>query len=232
MHFHNVFDKMNLVKEGIQMIQGAIFDLDGLLLDTERIYEDAWIKYGPKYGFGDSTFLAEAFCGVSEDTVVRTLNEYHVDAKGYLKDVLNYVSEHELTDLQLKPGVKEILSFFQSKGIGRAVASSSPKQLILRNLKIVGIDSYFDEIVSAQEVEHGKPAPDIFLEAAHRLNVDPKHCFVFEDAINGVHAGLSAGCKIIMIPDRLKPEKDFYKTTYGIFDNLHAAMNQIKCMME
>ena len=90
---------------------------------------------------------------------------------------------------------------------------------------------YFDEIVSAQEVEHGKPAPDIFLEAAHRLCVDPKHCFVFEDAINGVHAGLSAGCKTIMIPDMLKPEKEFYQTTYGIFDNLHVALNQIKSMM-
>lgn len=232
MHFHNVFDKMNLVKEGIQMIQGAIFDLDGLLLDTERIYEDAWIKYGPKYGFKDSTFLAETFCGMSKDKIIHTLNKYHVEAKEYLKDVIQYVSKHELTDLHVKPGVNEILSFFQSKGIGCAVASSSPKNLILRNLKIVGLDSYFDEIVSGDEVEHGKPAPDIFLEAAHRLNVDPKHCFVFEDAINGVHAGLSAGCKTIMIPDRLKPEKDFYKTTYGIFDNLHAAMNQIKCMME
>jgi HAD superfamily hydrolase (TIGR01509 family) len=223
---------MNLVKEGIQMIQGAIFDLDGLLLDTERIYEDAWIKYGPKYGFGDSTFLAETFCGMSKDKIIHTLNKYHVEATEYLKDVIQYVSKHELTDLHVKPGVNEILSFFQSKGIGCAVASSSPKNLILRNLKIVGLDSYFDEIVSGDEVEHGKPAPDIFLEAAHRLNVDPKHCFVFEDAINGVHAGLSAGCKTIMIPDRLKPEKDFYKTTYGIFDNLHVAMNQIKCMME
>ena len=231
MHFHNVFDKMNLVKEGIQMIQGAIFDLDGLLLDTERIYEDAWIKLGPKYGFKDSTFLAEAFCGVSEDTVVRTLNEYHVDAKGYLKDVLNYVSEHELTDLQLKPGVKEILSFFQSKGIGRAVASSSPKQLILRNLKIVGIDSYFDEIVSAQEVEHGKPAADVFLEAAHRLQVEPKHCLVFEDAINGVKAGIRGGFPTIMIPDIVQPDAVLKEATFGVFDTLDQAMVKIKSMM-
>lgn len=144
MHFHNVFDKMNLVKEGIQMIQGAIFDLDGLLLDTERIYEDAWIKLGPKYGFKDSTFLAETFCGMSKDKIIHTLNKYHVEATEYLKDVIQYVSKHELTDLHVKPGVNEILSFFQSKGIGCAVASSSPKNLILRNLKIVGLDSYFD----------------------------------------------------------------------------------------
>ena len=215
------------------MIQGAIFDLDGLLVDTQKIYQIGMKEIGKKYEIAMTDSLAKEYTGASPDHIAKEIElKFSVDGVAYINDVLEYVAKQELNDLSLKPGVKEMLTYLQSLKIPMAVASGSPRALIDRNLKLVDIDAYFSVIVSTQEVEHGKPAPDIFLEAAHRLNVDPKHCFVFEDAINGVHAGVSAGCKTIMIPDRLKPEKDFYKTTYGIFDNLHAAMNQIKCMME
>ena len=215
------------------MIQGAIFDLDGLLVDTQKIYQIGMKEIGKKYEIAMTDSLAKEYTGASPDHIAKEIElKFSVDGVAYINDVLEYVAKQELNDLSLKPGVKEMLTYLQSFQIPMAVASGSPRALIDRNLKLVDIDAYFSVIVSTQEVEHGKPAPDIFLEAAHRLNVDPKHCFVFEDAINGVHAGVSAGCKTIMIPDRLKPEKDFYKTTYGIFDNLHAAMNQIKCMME
>ncbi len=215
------------------MIQGAIFDLDGLLVDTQKIYQIGMKEIGKKYEIAMTDSLAKEYTGASPDHIAKEIElKFSVDGVAYINDVLEYVAKQELNDLSLKPGVKEMLTYLQSFKIPMAVASGSPRALIDRNLKLVDIDAYFSVIVSTQEVEHGKPAPDIFLEAAHRLNVDPKHCFVFEDAINGVHAGVSAGCKTIMIPDRLKPEKDFYKTTYGIFDNLHAAMNQIKCMME
>ena len=113
-----------------------------------------------------------------------------------------------------------------------AVASGSPCSLIERNLQLVDIATYFSVIVSTQEVEHGKPAPDVFLEAAHRLQVEPKYCLVFEDAINGVKAGLRGGFPTIMIPDLVQPDPEWKTSLYGVFDTLGQAMVKIKSMME
>lgn len=217
----------------MNMVQGAIFDLDGLLIDTQRIYQSALMNIGKVYGIPLTKSLTDTFAGGSPDHIASIVSSlFSIDGIEFMNDVMNTVIEKEMNDLVLKPGVKNILSYFESFPIPMAVASGSPRALIDRNLKLVDIDAYFSVIVSTQEVEHGKPAADVFLEAAHRLQVDPKYCLVFEDAINGVKAGIRGGFPTIMIPDIVQPDAVLKESTFGVFDTLDQALSKIKCMME
>ena len=211
-------------------MQGAIFDMDGLLLDTERIYQEGWNECAKNYVDQVNPEVALACAGSSGEQIQKVLNTYYpgIDGKALNKDVIAYYQEHVLDDLQLKKGVVEILEYFKSKGIKMAVASSSIESIIRTNLEQAGILSYFDSIVSAQHVKRSKPNPDIFLKAAENLNLEAESCYVFEDAINGVYAGLNAGCKTIMIPDTQLPTEEFFQRCYGIFPSLIEAMEQIQ----
>ena len=214
-------------------IHAAIFDLDGLLIDTQRIYQSALEDTGKAYDISLTRSLTDTFAGASPDHIASIMSSrFSIDGIAFMKDVMNAVIEREMNDLNLKPGVKNILSYFESISIPMAVASGSPCSLIERNLQLVDIATYFSVIVSTQEVEHGKPAPDVFLEAAHRLQVEPEHCLVFEDAINGVKAGICGGFPTIMIPDLVQPDPEWKTSLYGVFDTLGQAMVKIKGMME
>ncbi len=207
-------------------MQGAIFDMDGLLLDTERIYQEAWNECAKNYVDQVNIEVGRACAGSSGEQIQKVIQKYYpgIDGKALNNDVIQYYQEHVLDDLQLKKGVVEILKYFKFKGIKMAVASSSLEFIIRSNLEKVGILSYFDSIVSAQHVKRSKPNPDIFLKAAENLNLQAEACYVFEDAINGVKAGLNAGCKTIMIPDTQVPIDEFYQRCYGIFPSLIEAM--------
>ncbi len=211
-------------------MQGAIFDMDGLLLDTERIYQEAWDECAKNYVDQVNIEVGRACAGSSGEQIQKVIQKYYpgIDGKALNKDVIQYYQEHVLDDLQLKKGVVEILKYFKSKGIKMAVASSSLEFIICSNLEKVGILSYFDSIVSAQHVKRSKPNPDIFLKAAENLNLQAEACYVFEDAINGVKAGLNAGCKTIMIPDTQVPIDEFYQRCYGIFPSLIEAMEFVQ----
>jgi beta-phosphoglucomutase-like phosphatase (HAD superfamily) len=213
-------------------IHAAIFDLDGLLIDTQRIYQSALEDTGKAYDISLTRSLTDTFAGASPDHIANIVSSrFSIDGIAFMKDVMNAAIDKEANDLVLKPGVKEILSYFESISIPMAVASGSPCSLIERNLQLVDIATYFSVIVSTQEVEHGKPAADVFLEAAHRLQVEPKHCLVFEDAINGVKAGIRGGFPTIMIPDIVQPDAVLKESTFGVFDTLDQAMVKIKSMM-
>ena len=211
-------------------MQGAIFDMDGLLLDTERIYQEGWTECAKNYVDQVNLEVGRACAGSSGEQIQKVIQKYYpgIDEKALNKDVIQYYQDRVLDDLQLKKGVIEILDYFKSKGIKMAVASSSIESIIHSNLEKVGILSYFDSIVSAQHVKRSKPNPDIFLKAVENLNLQAEACYVFEDAINGVKAGLNAGCKTIMIPDTQKPIDEFYQSCYGIFSSLIEAMESIK----
>ena len=116
--------------------------------------------------------VTDTFAGASPDHIASIIqSKFSINGVEFMNDVMNYVIDREVDDLVLKPGVKAILSYFRSQHIPMVVASGSPCSLIERNLKLVDIDSYFSVVVSTQEVEHGKPAPDVFLEAANRLKI-------------------------------------------------------------
>lgn len=117
---------------------------------------------------------------------------------------------------------------FRAKGIIIAVASSSDEEMIRRNLNKAGIEQYFQAVVSSHHLARSKPAPDVFLEAAKQIHLDPAECYVFEDAINGVKAGYAAGCRTIMIPDMTLPDEETKQKASAIYPSLIEAMKAIE----
>ena len=183
--------------------KGAIFDMDGLLFDTERLYQRIWHEIAQERGIELGSDFARTICGTSGARMLHIVEQYyHVsDGNEIARECLRRMGESLSAHVPMKTGVREILDFFQEKGFAIAVASSSSLQQITSNLENAGIRGYFSEIVSGSEVKQGKPAPDIFLLAAERIGCRPEECFVFEDSENGIKAGHAAGCMTVMVPD-------------------------------
>ncbi len=211
------------------MKRGAIFDMDGLLFDTERIYQENWLLTAREYGFEPHPDFPRAICGTCGAHTREVIRSFYpsVDAEEFLQSCLRRVLRQQEEGIEEKPGVREILAFFQSRGIRLAVASSSALAQIEKNLSRAGLRPCFDAVVSGDQVKKAKPQPDIFLEAPPPLDLPPKAPYVFEDGINGILAGARAGCAAVMIPDLLAPDEKTRSVCAGIFDSLSCAMAAI-----
>ncbi len=212
------------------MKKGAIFDMDGLLLDSERIYQEKWIETAELFGQIPHPDFPHAVCGSSGEHGLEIVHQYYptVNAKEFWDTCMRLAWEQLLIYVPKKQGVDEILEYFQKNGVKLAVASSSTRKMILHNLQANDLLQYFDAVISGEDIVHGKPAPDIFLKAAEEIGCDPKECFVFEDGYNGIRAGAAAGCTTVMIPDTLAPTEEIQTLSAAIYANLHEALAQIQ----
>lgn len=208
---------------------GAIFDMDGVLFDTERIYQQTWQELAAERGVELASGFLQAISGSSGEHMNQVLEEYYHVADGAVlaQECMGRVRQKLAVHVPVKEGVREILAFFKEKGMPIAVASSSLPGQIEANLENAGIRDYFAEIVSGTEVAHGKPAPDIFLLAARRIGCRPQECFVFEDSENGVKAGFAAGCATFMVPDLIEPSPEIRQYCTRICRNLAEAQREI-----
>ncbi|MDD3402268.1 MAG: HAD family phosphatase [Hespellia sp.] len=190
--------------------KGAIFDMDGVLFDTERVYQETWHEIAAERNVELGADYLKAISGSYGEHMRHVVEaHYHVqDGTEIVTECMQRVRNKLAAQVPVKPGVYEILELFREKGLKMAVASSSLKPQIEANLQNAKMDDYFDEVVSSSQVEHGKPAPDIFLYAAQKIGCRPEDCLVFEDSENGVRAGNAAGCIVIMIPDLIEPSPE------------------------
>lgn len=209
--------------------RGAIFDMDGLLFDTEQVYQDTWHEIAAERSMILGEGFLEAISGTSGSRMRQVIeNYYHVpDGTDIMKECLERVRKKLEFHVPVKKGVFEILSAFEKAGLRIAVASSAPFEQIRANLRTAGLESHFDILVSGSEVTHGKPAPDIFQCAAGRLGFLPEECFVFEDSENGIRAGHAAGCVTVMIPDLMAPSPEIVPYCSHIFLDLLQASKQL-----
>lgn len=212
------------------MKRGAIFDQDGLMFDTEAIFSLAWAQAAEQLGVTLPEGFRTAVSGSSGEGMRQIIRAWVPNADpGELMERTYRISygiqSHTLPE---KPGLHEILEFFRSQGVKMAVASSSHREPISRNLERSGIRPYFDAVISGEDVSRGKPAPDAFLLAAAGLGLDPSDCYVFEDSFNGVRAGRAAGCFTVMIPDLLQPDQEIAKCYDACFPDLLTALQEIK----
>lgn len=209
---------------------GAIFDMDGLLFDTERIFQETWQELADIYKVELAEGFARAISGTNGAHMCRVIETYyHVpDGTKIMETCLKNVKKKLEVYVPVKEGVSEILGYFRDHKIKMAVASSSSREQIQANLRNAGIEGYFDEIVSGEEIQHGKPEPDIFLCAAEKIGCRPEECFVFEDSENGIKAGYAAGCVTVMIPDLIAPSSEIMPYCSQIYENLLNALQAIK----
>lgn len=195
-------------------IKGAIFDQDGLLFDTEVVFERSWLRAGEELGLPVTVQLTRSLSGCGrKELAIAIANAFPgIDPEILVERAHNLAAEAQMAMTPvIKPGVREILECCRRHGIRTAVASSSMRHLVDHNLSATGLTGYFDEIVTGRDVENGKPAPDIFLLAAFRIGVRPDQCIVFEDAFTGIRAAHAAGCQAVLIPDRTAPTAEILK---------------------
>lgn len=213
------------------MKRGAIFDMDGTLFDTEKLYRQAWLNVAAEFGEEKNYDLPTAISGTNlgEESLQIIRRFYsNIDAKAYLARVLEEVRAAAERNLELMTGVEEILHFFQANGVKMAVASSAPVAVIEKNLVRSNLRGYFEVLVGGDKVANGKPAPDIFLLAAKELNLEPNDCYIFEDSFNGIRSAAASGGVAIMIPDTVQPTAEIKKICAAIFPNLNEARQAIE----
>ena len=199
------------------MIDGVIFDMDGTMFDTERMWATFWEPALAALGLPYREGLAEAArgtAGVTTRNVVRQFYGPDCDAEAIV-DSLHRVADEVFFSAPVpkKPGLDALLAWLKARHIPMAVASSSREAMIRHNLDVWGLTQNFTAIVSGQHVAHSKPDPEIFLLTAQKLGVKPFRCLVLEDSYNGVRAGAAGGFVTVMVPD-LVPADDEMKQLY------------------
>ena len=194
------------------MINGVIFDMDGTMFDTERMWATFWDPALKALGLPYKEGLAEAARGTAGETtrnVVRSFYGPDCDADGIVESLHRVADEVFLSaPVPKKPGLDELLAWLDANHIPMAVASSSRVHVIEGNLNNWGLTHYFKALVSGQQVKRSKPNPEIFLLAAEKLGTIPAHTLVLEDSYNGVRAGAAGGFVTVMVPDLLPADDE------------------------
>ena len=229
---HNEKLRVNMA----QKISTIIFDMDGLLFDTERVTLNAWNRALADYGYTPDDYVYLDTLGLTrrDSQAIFTkfygpdlpFQQLHTREKQYVEE---YLAEH---GMPTKPGLVELLNFLEKLSLKKAVASSAERDSIIKRLNSSNLMARFDKVVGGDEVQKGKPAPDIFLAAANRLNVPAKQCIVLEDSEVGVQAAHRAGMAPIMIPDLKPPTEKSILAAYKILPSLHELKSFLEQLFE
>lgn len=207
-------------------IKGVLFDMDGIVLDTEKLYTRFWQEAAQSLGYPMTYEMGLGMRSLSREAGERQLKEYlgqNVDYQEVRNKRIEMMNAFiEVHGVEIKPGIHELLAFLKEKEIKTAIATSSPLDRTKKYLSQVGLVDDFDELVSGHMVEHGKPEPDIYLYAASKLGLAPEECLVLEDSPTGILAAYRAGCIPVMIPDQDQPNEEVKKMVYTVVDNLLA----------
>ena len=205
-------------------IRGILFDMDGLVLDTEKLYTRFWMEAIHHYGFsitleqalglrslgkGPGQAHLTACCGEGID---------YATIRAKRIELMNaYIAEHGIDP---KPGIYELLDYLENAGIPCAITSSSPMVNIQRHLSSQNLLHRFTKLCSGHEVPNGKPAPDIYLHGAAQLGLKPEECLALEDSPAGLLSAYLAGCLPVMIPDQDQPDVKTQSLLYAKADSL------------
>ena len=205
-------------------IRGVLFDMDGLVLDTEKLYTRFWREAVQCFGYEMSWEQALGMRGLGGQAGEAMLHRYFGADADYLqlrnKRIALMEAFVDANGVDLKPGIFELLDCLDKAGIPAAITSSSPIPRIRKYLAFHGLDSRFQALCSGRDVPHGKPAPDIYLSGAAALGLNPEECLALEDAPAGILSAYRAGCLPVMIPDQDQPGGETKALLYAKADSL------------
>lgn len=214
------------------MVSGIIFDMDGVLIDSERQSNEGWLWAAEQLGVDMPMWLIDSFKGAPAELCCKFFDDYY-------KGVIDYWEAKELRTqhvykiretegIPVKKGVKEVFEYIRNNGLKCAVATSTRRESAEKTLHKIGVCDYLDTVVYGDEVEHGKPEPDIFLRAAKAIGISPSEAVVVEDSINGIKAGYAADMRVVHIPDTIAIDDDIRKLTYMVCADLNGLIDVVE----
>ncbi|MDV5168080.1 HAD family phosphatase [Photobacterium rosenbergii] len=204
-------------------VKAVLFDMDGLIFDTEGLYKACWQYAAQEQGLVLTDADYQSFIGVQDvecERRVAAMFGDNIDLARFcqVRDAMFKAEQDK--GIPYKAGFSELFSHIKQKGIKCALVTSSPRHKVEHHFAGSDYITQFDAMVTAEDVEHGKPAPDCYQMASNQLDIAPANCLVLEDSNNGMRSGLDAGCQAIMIPDLLVPAEDVVLRATSIVDSL------------
>lgn len=221
------------MKDKVHGIKAVLFDMDGVIVDTEKVYQRFWYESAIECGCSeftkeDALILRSGWQGYVRpimkdkfgDTFDYTL--IHDKCALYTKEYL------EKNGIEIKPGVYEVLSYLKETQMKVALVTSGDLKIVVPRLKKLKLYEFFDVVVSAHELDRGKPFPDPYIYASQKIGVKPEEVFAIEDSPNGIKSALEAGCNTIMIPDLTGPEEEWQDKLYACLEDLFELKTMLK----
>ena len=220
------------LKKDIPRIRGVLFDMDGLVLDTEKLFCRFWAEAGQFYGFPMTFEHGLGMRALGRPAAEAKLHSYLGPEADYdtirakrIELMEAHIAKH---GVDLKPGIRELLDYLHTNGIACAITSSSPTERIRRYLGFHGLDTRFDALCSGHDVPNGKPSPDIYLHGAASLGLAPEECLALEDAPSGIESAYRANCHPVLVPDLDTPGEETLQKCFAKADSLTDVIDILK----
>jgi HAD superfamily hydrolase (TIGR01509 family) len=205
-------------------VEAVILDMDGLLLDTEPVYRNAFIAAAASLGFKLCEDFYQGMVGLADNECFALVQDHlgpTLPMPQYRREVATWMQQLLSAGIPLKPGATELMDDLAHRGLPTAVATSTNRLTAESHLRRSGLFHRFDAIVTWEDVERGKPHPDLFLKAAREIGVKPQRCVVLEDSPLGIRGAQAAGTMPIMVPDLLAPTEELRKMCVAVVKDLH-----------
>lgn len=216
-----------------RLLQGVIFDMDGLMFDTERLSACCWEQVGREFGLDITESFLVGVRGMTRREFQRIFEQRFGDQADY-ETVMGrktelFQQEIRQNGVPVKPGLPELLVFLREQRVSAAMATATNQEIARRYLSGTGLTAFFDQLIFGDQVHRGKPDPEIFLCAAQMLGALPEHCVVLEDSLNGVLAGIRGGFRTIMVPDMTQPSPELERKLFRKCEDLFQV---IECLRD
>ena len=215
-------------------VKAVFFDMDGLVLDTEKLYTRFWQEAGIAMGYPMTKEHALGMRSLNRDAGLSKMQSYFgesVDYDGTRKKRIELMDAFiQKEGVEVKPGLDVLLHYLKEQGIKTAITTSSPLERTISYLSMVGLEHSFDKIITGYMVKKGKPEPDIYLYASQQFGLVPSECIVLEDSPAGITAAYRAGCMPVMIPDQDEPTKELEQMLFAKVERLDFVVDLLENM--
>lgn len=214
------------------MIKAVIFDMDGLMVDTEKLLMRFWIESAKSFGFDmnkEHVLSIRSLAAPLSEKKLKGIFGEEFDYKNVRLNRIKIMNEYiDKNGIEMKKGLVELLEYLKENNIMRAVATQTDRQRTKRYLSSIGVYDYFQKFICGDMIKNGKPFPDIYITACKELNVSPKETIALEDSPNGILSASRANVNPVMIPDLSEPDEETKKLLFAKCKSLDEVINILK----